>query len=225
MTRLQETVDPVPRAAPPYSGAMAKFDAELLPRLFAGEEQAYRALISANHRAMLAVARAGGGPAAAEVIAQEAWNKAISALPTFDGRSPLRIWLLRIAHRVAISRSSSPKSPARARKTESIYGDALANRFNPDGSWRLPPSAWSLDTPETLLAVAELRSAIDEALAAMPEMQRAVIALKDIEGLSLGDICNVLDILASDARALLRRARQSLWAALDRHHKLLRRSH
>jgi RNA polymerase sigma-70 factor (ECF subfamily) len=211
-TSNQETVNAIPRAAPPYFCTMTDPDDELLPQLLAGEESAYRSLVTANHRTMLRLARAVVGPEAAEEVVQEAWIKAMAALPAFERRSPLRIWLLRIVRNAAIGRL---RREARAPETESLDNDARADRYSEDGSWRVPPSAWSLDTPEALLAAGELESVIESTLAAMPEVQRAAITLRDIEGLSFDEICNVLDVSASNARVLLHRARRRLWHAID----------
>jgi RNA polymerase sigma-70 factor (ECF subfamily) len=191
-------------------------DAQLLPRLLAGEEAAYRLLVSIHHAAMTRLARAIIGDAFAEEVVQEAWIKAIAALPSFEGRSSLRLWLLRILRNEAVSRLRKER---RAPDTERLAEDEGDDRYGPDGSWRTPPTAWSLDTPEALLAAQELRAVIEETLENMPVMQRAVLALRDVEGLPFEDICNILELSASNARVLLHRARQRLWAAIDDYEK------
>jgi len=50
----------------------------------------------------------------------------------------------------------------------------------------------------------------------MPEAQRSVLTLNDMEGLSSDEICNILGISASDARVLLHRGRHRLWSASKR---------
>lgn len=191
---------------------MDEQDAQLVPRLLAGDDGAYRFVVSAYHGAMTRLARAIVGEGMAEDLVQEAWLKALAGLPQFEGRSSLRLWLLRIVRNEAISRL---RKQARAPESESLEDDALAGRYDGDGRWRTPPGLWSLDTPEALLAAKEMRSVIDGALGAMPEMQRAVLTLKDIEGMSFEEICNVLEISASNVRVLLHRARKCLWAAID----------
>jgi len=42
-----------------------------------------------------------------------------------------------------------------------------------------------------------------------------VLTLKDVEGLSFEQVCNILDISSSNARVLLHRARRRLWAAIE----------
>ena len=64
-----------------------------------------------------------------------------------------------------------------------------------------------------------MRAVIEKALAAMPLQQRSVVMLKDVEGLSVDEICNVLEISASNARVLLHRGRRRLWSAIDNYQR------
>jgi RNA polymerase sigma-70 factor (ECF subfamily) len=189
-------------------------DAELLPRLLSGEKGAFRDLVFNHHAAMTRFARTIVGDASAEEVVQEAWLKVIGSLPKFEFRSSLRSWLLRIVRNEAIDRLRKE-----AREPETDSSDALQDRHNPDGSWRSPPAIWSADTPEALLAVKDRRAIIDKALAQMPAPQRAVPTLKDVEGLSFGEICSILDISAGNARVQLHRGRRRLWSAIDEYQK------
>jgi RNA polymerase sigma-70 factor (ECF subfamily) len=193
---------------------MTPEDTQLLPRLLNSEEAAYRTLVATNHGVMRRLARAIVGDALAEVVVQETWIKAIAALPSFEGRSSLRTWLLRIARNEAIDRL---RKESRVWESESLEGEVLADRFAMDGHWRPPPSIWSDETPEALLAARELAAVIDAALEAMPATQRAVLTLRDMDGLEFEEICNILDVSASSVRVLLHRARQRLWVAIDAH--------
>lgn len=189
-------------------------DSELLRRLLSGEEGAFRTLVASHHAAMKRFARTIVGEASAEEVVQEAWLKVVGGLRNFQSRSSLRSWLLRIVRNEAVSRL---RKEAREPETES--SEELDERYGPDGSWSSPPGRWSTDTPEALLAAQDMRAVIDETLAAMPTQQRAVLTLKDIEGLPFDEICNILDISASNARVLLHRARRRLWAAIDAYQK------
>jgi len=190
-------------------------DTDLLRRLRSGEPRALRAMVLDHHAAMRRFARTIVGDAGAEEVVQEAWLKAIPGLRNFAARASLKSWLLRIVRNEAISRL---RKGAHEPETESF--DDFDERFGADRSWRSPPANWSADTPETLLAAKEMRAVIDGALAAMPVQQRAVLTLKDVEGLSFDEICNILDISASNARVLLHRGRRRLWSAIDDYHKL-----
>jgi RNA polymerase sigma-70 factor (ECF subfamily) len=186
----------------------------LIRRLRAGDRGTYEHVVSAYHGAMTRLARSIIGDAAAEEIVQEAWIKAIRSLPGFEGRSSLRVWLLRIVRNEALS---TLRKISRAPTTESFGDDETDGRYNANGSWRVPPSAWSGDTPEALVAVEEMRAVVDKTLAVMPSLQRSVLTLRDVDEISLNEICNILDISASNARVLLHRARMRLWLAIDQY--------
>jgi RNA polymerase sigma-70 factor (ECF subfamily) len=82
--------------------------------------------------------------------------------------------------------------------------------------WREPPGVWSEENPERLAQGAETRAAIEAAVADLPEAQRAVITLRDIEGLETEEICSLLGITVSNQRVLLHRARSKVRRALER---------
>jgi RNA polymerase sigma-70 factor (ECF subfamily) len=63
---------------------------------------------------------------------------------------------------------------------------------------------------------AETRAAIEAAIQELPEAQRAVMTLRDIEGLPTEEICNLLSITVTNQRVLLHRARSRVRQALER---------
>jgi RNA polymerase sigma-70 factor, ECF subfamily len=56
---------------------------------------------------------------------------------------------------------------------------------------------------------------IDAAVAALPEQQRRVIELRDVQGWPSDEVCNVLELTETNQRVLLHRARSKVRAALD----------
>ena len=74
-----------------------------------------------------------------------------------------------------------------------------------------------MDTPERLVLDKEARAVLDEAIAGLPDAQRAVLTLRDIEDLDTATICNILAITETNQRVLLHRARARVRAALDRY--------
>jgi RNA polymerase sigma-70 factor, ECF subfamily len=180
----------------------------------AGDAAAIRSLVATYHASMVRFARTIAGDTDAEEIVQEAWIKIVRALPSFEGRSSLRTWLFAIVRNEAINRLRHE-----ARQPETVSADELVDRFEPDGAWRAPPAAWSLDTPEAALASKDMRDVVKRALEGMPATQRGVVTLRDIEGLSFEEISNILVISASNARVLLHRGRQRLWQAIERYQK------
>jgi RNA polymerase sigma-70 factor, ECF subfamily len=191
-------------------------DGQLIAKLLAGDAPSFRRLVLTYHGAMTRLARAIVGDAIAEEVVQEAWLKAIEGLKTFEGRSDLKVWLLSILRNHAISR-------LRVEMRMVASGDAgeveIAAWFLPDGHWREPPQPWRAETPESLLAAKELAAALEQAFAAVPPLQRAVVSLRDMEGLELAQVCNILDLASSHVRVLLHRGRRALWLAVERQQK------
>jgi len=60
---------------------------------------------------------------------------------------------------------------------------------------------------------------INKALDALPPMQRAAVALRDMQGMDMETICNILEISESNGRVLLHRGRSSVQMAIEEHEK------
>ncbi|MFV2090176.1 MAG: sigma-70 family RNA polymerase sigma factor [Pseudomonadales bacterium] len=87
---------------------------------------------------------------------------------------------------------------------------SMSDWFDTAGSWIEPPTRWHADSPDALLEAEELQNCLDKHLRILPENQQRVLMLRDIQQLALDDICNELDISASNARVLLHRGRTRL---------------
>ncbi len=93
---------------------------------------------------------------------------------------------------------------------------ALAPSASPrTATGQTPPSQWELDTPEALLAEAELRECLEKTIASLSEMQSSVLLLRERQGLEPEEICNLLDLSLSNVRVLLHRARLKVFATLE----------
>src|SRR5207245_1334064 len=82
-------------------------------------------------------------------------------------------------------------------------------RFDRGGHWSAPPEPWRA------VLDAEARGLVDQAIAALPDVQRRVITLRDVEGWGSEDVCNVLELSETNQRVLLHRARSKVRAALE----------
>jgi len=194
-------------------------DDVLIPLLLDKDEKTFTLVVNAYHGIMKHVARAIIGDSIAEEVVQEAWMAAIKALPKFERRSSLKTWILRIVSNCAKSRL---RHEARSISSDDPLRDALAQQsnstqFNTDGSWHSAPIAWHTETPDALLSSNELRKCIDHSLRELPSLQQAVLTLRDIQGLDMNSICNILDISESNSRVLLHRARAYVLNAIDKH--------
>jgi RNA polymerase sigma-70 factor (ECF subfamily) len=79
--------------------------------------------------------------------------------------------------------------------------------------WESDPREW----PEEALLAAEVRSVIGAAVEALPDSQRVVISLRDVEGWAPNEVCEALQISEGNQRVLLHRARSRVRDALDRY--------
>jgi len=196
-------------------------DANLVARLLAGEEQAFVTLIDTYHARLLRLALGFvADRSVAEEVVQDTWAGVMAALPSFERRASLKTWIFRILVNRARTRGVREKRtvPFSALEDPDDAGrQAHAARFDGGGSWLEPPRPWDDETPERLLLRRETMAILRQAIDALPPGQRAVIVLRDIEGVSSEEVCNILDITETNQRVLLHRARVRLRAALEGH--------
>jgi RNA polymerase sigma-70 factor (ECF subfamily) len=188
----------------------------LIQQLLAGDQQAYRHVVRAYHGVMTSMARAIVGPAAAADVVQDAWIAVVRALPRFEGRSSLRTWVLQIVSNTAKTRRRKEQRSIAAGDAGEVEDLALAGRFQADGHWQLPPAHWQTSSPEQHLEQDQLRSVIEQAVEKLPESQKTVLTLCDIEGVDMDEVCKILEVTESNGRVLLHRARTRVWSAIDR---------
>jgi RNA polymerase sigma-70 factor (ECF subfamily) len=213
-------------SAPVAGSATSAGDLELLARLRRGDEAAFTQLVERLHGPMLRVAMIHvGNRAVAEEVAQDAWVGVLAQLDRFEGRSSLRTWVLRIVANRARTRA------VRERRTlpfSSLDGAAEPGRpaveperFLPAGHrwaghWASPPRSWG-DVPEERLLSAETRAEVGRAVELLPPAQRAVITLRDVEGMTAAETCELLELTEGNQRVLLHRARSRVRRALERY--------
>jgi RNA polymerase sigma-70 factor (ECF subfamily) len=196
-------------------------DSALLERLRSGDEAAFEDLVGTLHGRLLGFARLFvSSPASAEEVVQDAWLAVIRSLPAFEGRSSLKTWIYSVVANRARTRAQRdgryvPLDPSPGEgDDESGPG---AERFGPDGRWAFPPSPSLLRTPEEILLSGETRGVLERALAELPPGPRAVVALRDVEGLDAEQACNVLGLTETNQRVLLHRGRSRLRKRLEEH--------
>ncbi len=187
-------------------------DAELVARLKAGEEQAFVALAERHHAAMLRLARTYvPSTAVAEEVVQDTWLGVLRGLDGFAGRSSFRTWLLTIL----VNRARTTSVRERRSVAVGDAGPAVdGSRFDASGAWMSPPQHWVEDSEERMFAQG-LGQRIQAALRELPPRQREVVLLRDVDGLSGREVCQVLEINDTNQRVLLHRGRSHLRQALE----------
>jgi RNA polymerase sigma-70 factor (ECF subfamily) len=187
-------------------------DARFLKRLRAGDEAAFVALVGAHHDAMVRLATTFvSSRAIAEEVVQDTWLAVVRGIERFEGRSSLRTWLLAIlVNRARTAGTREARSVAIGDAGPAVDGA----RFDTTGHWAAPPQHWVEDA-EARLGAAELAGRIRTALAELPPRQRAVVMLRDVDGLRSDEVCEVLALSSANQRVLLHRGRSRLRQALE----------
>lgn len=191
----------------------------LVAALKAGDEQAFAALVDGWSGWMLRLAREHvASHAIAEEVVQDTWLAVVRGLHGFRGDASLRTWVYRILVNQAkrrgvreqrtipfanlISDDDGPTvDPARFRGPEDRY----------PGGWRTFPEQW----PEHVTLTREIHQVVAAALTKLPDRQRVVVALRDLDGLTAEEVCDLLDISPGNQRVLLHRGRAAVRAHLE----------
>jgi RNA polymerase sigma-70 factor (ECF subfamily) len=134
----------------------------------------------------------------------------VKGLEGFEGRSSFKTWLFRILANRA--RSAGSREVSHAPLT--ILPTVDPTRFDPQGQWADPLDRWIEDTEDRLDAAA-CRPVLRSAMEALPVRQRQVVLLRDVEGLSTDEACEILQISSGNQRILLHRGRAQLRKSLE----------
>jgi RNA polymerase sigma-70 factor, ECF subfamily len=197
-------------------------DAALVAALRTGDELAFEWLIKRYQRAMLRVAALYvANQSVAEEVVQETWLAVLQSLHRFEGRSTLKTWIFRILSNRGKTRGvrEARSFPLSALERAGNEEPAMeASYFHPPGHadagwWSSYPRNWD-DIPEQRLVSQETQSLIETAIAALPDSQRTVISLRDVEGWAAEEVCQILNITENNQRVLLHRARSKVRQAL-----------
>lgn len=196
-------------------------DRVLIDRLLAGDEAAFTYLVSKHHASLIRFARLFvADSTTAEDVVQDTWLAVLNGLQAFEGRSALKSWIFSILANRAKTRAVRDKRMVPFSALSAGEDDEPAvdgDRFNASGAWASPPAQWNADTPERLMLDQEARAVVERTIASLPDGQRAVVTLRDVEGLEATAICNILGITETNQRVLLHRARTKVRAALERY--------
>jgi RNA polymerase sigma-70 factor (ECF subfamily) len=158
----------------------------------------------------------------AQDVVQEAWLGVLRGIDGFQERSSLRTWTYRILINCAKTRGvrearTVPLSSLAP--TAEDYGPTVDPSrlrgilFFYRGHWTRKPAAWPSVEDEALAT--ELRQVLAAALATLPARQRIVVALRDVDGYTSDEVCELLDITPANQRVLLHRGRAALRACLE----------
>jgi RNA polymerase sigma-70 factor, ECF subfamily len=189
-------------------------DTELLEQLMKGDERAYIDLVSRYHEPLVRVARFYvANDASAEDVAQETWIAVLRGIERFEGRSTLKTWLFRIC----VNRART----AGVKEHRTIPIDVMAaeasvspSRFNQGGMWADPPVPFT-DTIDDALVNGPLVHLVHASIARLPATSRAVVTLRDVEGLSTQEVAELLELSEANVRVILHRCRAKIRSEVE----------
>ena len=149
---------------------------------------------------------AGLDPQSAEDVAQSTFLTFVETAHRFEGRSHVRTWLFGILYKKI---SEVRRKVRRDQKMDDI-DEVFEQRFDADGSWSSPPRPVDAGIYDQ-----ELRREIGSCLDQVATKQRMAFVLREVEGLSTEEICNVLEVTRTNLGVLLLRARNRLRECLE----------
>jgi RNA polymerase sigma-70 factor, ECF subfamily len=150
-----------------------------------------------------------GNPQDAEDVLQNTFISALTNIQKFEGRSSIATWLYRIASNEALMM-------LRRKKPEVNLDDVEGGDDDED----LRPRQfvdWSA-LPEDELLSGEGKNFLDEAITTLPESLRIVFLLRDVEGLSIKETAEALNLTETNVKTRLLRARMFLRERLSVYH-------
>ena len=183
-------------------------DSELASRIAARDVAAVRLVTGRNNQRLFRTAWSIlKHRSEAEEAVQDGYLKAFDAIGTFAGRSSLSTWLTRIVVNEALSRRRRAQRRARLLNQESVL--VLEE-------YREKLMAGSVtQSPEKLLMRRQIAKLLEMAIARLPDTFRPVFVLREIEGLSVEDTAEALQIPEETVKTRLFRARRRLQKELD----------
>jgi len=199
----------------------------MLERLRQGDEAAFASLVDRHHGALLRLAMAYvSDRSIAEEVVQETWMGVLEGVDRFEGRSSLKTWIFRILTNKAKTRGVRESrhvsfSPLAASEENPEEPAVDPTRFQTTGHWAgywvSYPQPWDENTPEKLLLSQEGTTFLEQAIEALPPKLRQIIVMRDVEGLSSEEACNILGISETNQRVLLHRARSRVRKTLEKY--------
>lgn len=192
-------------------------DPILVEALVRGDEAVYEALMDRHYAAMvrLALPYLHDRDLTDDVI-QETWIAVVNGIQRFEGRSSLRSWIFGILLNRARSRAALERRYTDLEEDAVSNGPCTVSAAMATGRWTGSIARWGpRQDPEGWVLHRELVERIESAIARLPLQQRTVITLRDLEGWSAPEVCELLGISEGNQRVLLHRARMAVRKVLQ----------
>lgn len=181
-------------------------DAAVVAQVLAGDRDAFRALVERHSRSLFHVVyRMCGNQQDTEEIVQETFLRAFKALPRFELRANFATWI----YRIAVNRTLDFLSAKKMKDTYQIVDDP-----DPEESRQVQlPAAGA--GPERLLLSAEMKKKMSHAMSLLTPVERVAFTMRHMEGRSIEEISQNLNLKTSAAKNSVFRAVQKLRQQLE----------
>jgi RNA polymerase sigma-70 factor (ECF subfamily) len=192
----------------------------MLSRLRSGDEMAFAQLVDDLHQPLgvLAATFTTSRPLVEDIV-QETWLAVIQGLHRFQGRPPLRAWIfgILVRHAETLAAREARRSEVALNRDDGVTSGEWVMGAGRVGLWEESPVAWDYEDPARGVQNREVLEIVQRALVDLPEKQRRVVLLRDVEDVDSVDICSILGIRETHLRVLLHRGRARIRRALDRY--------
>ena len=183
-------------------------DPAFVARLRAADPDALSDVVHAYVDQILRAARGAGLNAErAEDVPQETFATFIQTVGRFEGRSHVRPWLFGILYNKISEERRSAQREARADDID----ETVEARFDTRGAWMNPPRRADRDLDDE-----EIRELIERCLEPVSPRQRLAFVLREVEGHTTEEICNAMDVTATNLGVLMYRVKNRLRECLEK---------
>lgn len=185
-------------------------EAQLLEGLREGDPEAFREMVDSFAPQIYRLAYGiTQDSMEAQDVTQEVFIRILRRIEDFQERASISTWIYRITVNAGLDRVR-----ARQRKREILPIEAYLPSFTPEGTYAEEIVDWS-EAPLDHLLNREALEKIQDAIDGLPEDLRVVLVMKDVEGLHLKDICEILELSLPAVKSRLHRARLVLRGVLS----------
>ncbi len=176
-------------------------------KIRARDPEALRVVVTTYLPQILRAARGAGlSLQSAEDVTQATFTTFLERASEFEGRSHVRTWLFGILYKKIAETRRQLLRDETVDDIEVLFDQHFAS----GGSWLRPPRRVDSQVYDT-----QVREGIEECLETLPDKQKAVFVLRDVEGLKSDEICKILEVSATNLGVLLYRGRNRLRECLE----------
>lgn len=205
-SQIMVPIDEAADSAPPPESYLDESELRLIDRIRGGDERAFALLVrSYQDRVFSLSVRMLGNREEAEDLAQEIFVAIYKHIGDFRAEAQLSTWIYRVTRNRCLNRL---KYLSRRKQASTDTLDSVPDRRLNDLSGRAPLR------PDHHLEGRQLQSVLEDCLTRIPEGQRMLLLLRDVDDLSYNEIAEIHELPVGTVKSRLHRARTALAAAV-----------